>query len=73
MSSLEVLFCEIDDFCAAFEPQWHSQLLGHSLQTRKRARCLCLSEIMTILVAFHQHHYRKHQTLLPELGKHSLA
>jgi len=58
MSSLEVLFCEIDDFCTYFEPQWHSQLLGYGLETRRRARCLCLSEVMTILVAFHQHHYR---------------
>lgn len=58
MSSLEVLFCEIDDFCTYFEPQWHSQLLGYGLKTRRRARCLCLSEMMTILVAFHQCHYR---------------
>lgn len=58
MSSLEELFCQIDDFCRGFEPQWHTQLLNHRLKTRKRAKSLYLSEIMTILVAFHQHHYR---------------
>lgn len=58
MSSLEELFCHIDDFCQKFEPLWQQQLLGQGVKTRRRARGLSLSEIMTILVAFHQHHYR---------------
>ena len=58
MSSLEELFCDIDDFCQQFEPQWQQQLLTQGLKTRDRQRGLCLSEIMTILVAFHQPHYR---------------
>lgn len=58
MSSLEELFCDIDDFCTYFEAKWRSQLLGHGVTIRKRARSLYLSEIMTILVAFHQNHYR---------------
>ncbi|MGB3766271.1 MAG: IS982 family transposase [Phormidesmis sp.] len=58
MSSLEELFCHVDDFCQAFEPVWHRQLLSHSLKTRARARSLCFSEIMTILIGFHQSHYR---------------
>jgi hypothetical protein len=58
MSSLEALFWYIDDFCQKFEPHWHSQLLGQGIQTRKRDRSLFLSEIMTILVTFHQNYYR---------------
>lgn len=58
MSSLEELFCQLDDFCQSFESQWRQQLLGHGLQIRNRSRQLCLSEIMTILVGFHQQHYR---------------
>ena len=58
MSSLDALFCQIDDFCQKFEPQWQQRLLMHDLKTRKRERSLCLSEVMTILVAFHQNHYR---------------
>ncbi|NEO03914.1 MAG: IS982 family transposase [Moorea sp. SIO3I7] len=58
MSSLEELFCDIDDFCQVFEPKWHQQLLTSGLKSRKRKRGLCLSEIMTILVSFHQNHYR---------------
>ena len=58
MSSLEALFCSVDDFCQKFEPIWQSRLLGHGLKSRNRAKSLCLSEIMTILIAFHQNHYR---------------
>lgn len=58
MYSLEALFCNIDDFCIEFEPKWKAQLLAQGQTTRRRARKLSLSEIMTILVAFHQNHYR---------------
>lgn len=58
MPSLEELFCNIDDFCQQFEPQWQASLLGQGIERRQRSRALSLSEIMTILVAFHQQHYR---------------
>lgn len=58
MFSLDALFCHVDDFCKAFEAQWHKQLLNHGGMKRIRAKSLCLSEIMTILIAFHQNHYR---------------
>ena len=58
MFSLEELFCAVDDFCQIFEPLWHQQLLGDGLKHRQRQRQLCLSEIMTINIAFHQSHYR---------------
>lgn len=58
MFSLEDLFCHVDDFCQSFEPLWQRQLISHGLKTRQRKRALCLSEIMTILIAFHQSHYR---------------
>lgn len=58
MTSLEELFCHIDDFCQAFEPQWQATLIGNGLKRRNRARSLSLSEIMTILVSFHQQSYR---------------
>jgi transposase len=58
MNSLDALFVDIDDFCQKFEPRWHSHLIEGCHKTRDRAKSLCLSEIMTILVTFHQHHYR---------------
>jgi hypothetical protein len=48
MRSLLEVFCDVDDFCQVFLPAWQ----------RQRPRQLCLSEIMTILIAFHQSHYR---------------
>ena len=37
MSSLEELFCHVDNFCQAFEPQWKRQLLvGNGLNIRNR-------------------------------------
>ena len=57
MSLLE-LFCDVDTFCQTFYPQWEAQLLPSSGGKRHRARSLCPSEIMTILILFHQSHYR---------------
>ena len=57
MSVLE-LFCAVDDFCQAFEPKWHQYCLTSADKRRNRRRELALSEIMTILILFHQSHYR---------------
>ncbi len=57
MSVLE-LFCHVDDFCRSFEPVWHAHALTSGTKQRNRARELALSEIMTILILFHQSHYR---------------
>ncbi len=56
--SLTEVFCHVDDFCQAFEPVWQQQQLTSGLRQRRRASQLCLSEIMTILIHFHQSHYR---------------
>nr|WP_315861562.1 IS982 family transposase [[Leptolyngbya] sp. PCC 7376] len=58
MSSLEALFCHVDDFCRIFEPLWHQALLSSGKKYRRRQRSFSLSEVMTILIAFHQSHYR---------------
>ena len=58
MCSLEELFCSVDDFWQNFEPQWHAQQLAHGAVIRRRKRTLSMSEIMTILIAFHQSCYR---------------
>jgi hypothetical protein len=62
MFSLEELFCCVDEFCSSFEPHWQQQLLQSGLQHRRRERSLCLSEIMTIGIGFHQSCYRKFKT-----------
>jgi hypothetical protein len=63
-NSLEALFCHVDDFWQIFETKWQELLLGNGLQQRQRSRCLCMSEIMTILISFHQNHVSEFQVLL---------
>jgi len=52
------IFCEIDDFCKQFEKTWNRSLIESGEKKRIKASSLCLSEIMTILVLFHQSGYR---------------
>lgn len=61
MSLLE-LFCHVDDFWKAFAPKWEQELLHSGLKQRRRAGQLCASEIMTILIFFHQMRYRDFKT-----------
>ena len=56
--SLEDLFCDGDDCCRQFLPHWHRQQLQYGERKRLRGCRLALSEIMTILIHFHQSHYR---------------
>ena len=54
------LFCEIDDFFLAYEKWVSTQCLPETtpLETRGRPRRLHPSEVMTLLIAFHQSGYR---------------
>lgn len=58
MDSLVELFVKVDDFCQAFLPKWEQHLLQSGVIQRRRERSLALSEVMTILIHFHQSHYR---------------
>jgi hypothetical protein len=57
MSLLE-LFCHVDDFCQVFLAQHDARLITAGERRRQRARQLSVSEIMTLLIWFHQSHYR---------------
>lgn len=52
------LFCAIDDFCQALPPSRSPQQLSDGLKHRHREGRLCLSEVMTIVILFHQSGYR---------------
>ena len=60
--SLVELFADVDDFCQVFEPRWKSFQLSNGLRQRNRSTQLSLSEIMTILIHFHQSGYRFFKT-----------
>jgi hypothetical protein len=57
MSLLEV-FCSVDDFCQDYARVSTQTMIGNGGKRRQRAGELHLSEIMTILIHFHQSHYR---------------
>ena len=48
------LFCFVDDFYKGFEPWYKKSLLTVVKKKRNRGRKMSLSEIITILIAFHQ-------------------
>ena len=57
-SRLLELFCHVDDFWKSFAPTWKRTLLQTGQIKRQRSGQLAESEIMTILIHFHQSHYR---------------
>jgi transposase len=57
MSLLE-MFCDVDDFCQQFLHSQQGRLLGHGENKPGPQRRLSLSEVMTILILFHQSDYR---------------
>lgn len=65
------LFCDVDDFCLEFEPQFQGRLLAGSVRSRNRATHLSLSEMMTIVIAFHASHYRDFKAFYLNLRKTS--
>lgn len=60
--SLLDLFCHVDDFWMAFAKEWQQQRLQSGARQRRRSGQLCESEIMTILIHFHQMRYRDFKT-----------
>ena len=50
----DTLYCMINDFCKSFEPWYKKQLLADGEIRRNRPCRLSLSEILTILIAYHQ-------------------
>ena len=58
MNKLVEIFCDVDDFCRVFIPQWEKQLIADGNIKRKRSCRMTMSEIMTVLIAFHTSNHR---------------
>ena len=58
MNDLTALFCHIDDFWKTFKPEWEKHLISSpNLKRGPKAR-LSVSEMITIVILFHQSNYR---------------
>ena len=58
MNDLVELFCSIDDFWKIFKSEWDSHLIDHKRFKRGPKAEMTISEMMTIVVLFHQSDYR---------------
>jgi hypothetical protein len=56
--SLTRLFCDADDFCQWFIAEWEKTLIEDGSKKRNRKRSLSQSEIITIIVYYHQSGYK---------------
>jgi hypothetical protein len=66
MMSLLELFVSVDDFCQVFLPFWERKFIEAGSKKRQRAGQLRMSEIMTIIIYFHQSHYRNFKAYYTE-------
>lgn len=57
MLDITELFCSIDDFWNSFKLHWHKKQIGYKA-SRGPKSYLSMSEIMTIMVLFHQSNFR---------------
>jgi hypothetical protein len=64
--TLTDLFCHVDDFWQSFSPYWEQEQLMSGEKRRRRRGQLCCSEVMTILIHFHQARYRDFKTYYTE-------
>ncbi len=71
MSLLE-LFCAVDTFCVTFLPRWEQTQLASGHKHRRRPTALHPSEIMTILIHFHQTRHRDFKTYYTQYVQHHL-
>jgi hypothetical protein len=55
---LVTLFYLVDEFCKAFEPEWQRHLLASGEARRIKPSSLSLSEVLTILIHFHQSNHK---------------
>ncbi len=62
LPNLLSLFCHVDDFCQPFERAQKARQLRVAKPVRNRARSLCTSEVLTIMIAFHQSGFRNFKT-----------
>ncbi len=54
MNNLDAIYLDVDEFCLLFEPQWLKHLIESGEKQRIKPSRLFSSEVMTILIAFHQ-------------------
>lgn len=52
------LYYLVDEFCKGFEPEWQAHLVASGEAVRNKPSSLSLSEILTIVIHFHQSNHK---------------
>jgi len=55
--SLTQLFCDVDDFCKVFIPEWEKTQIESGEKKRRRKRSISTSEIISLIIYYHQSGY----------------
>jgi hypothetical protein len=55
---LHQVFCAADDFCIQYLPEWNQRRLETGDKKRHKAKCLCESELITVVVYYQLSGYR---------------
>ncbi len=62
MNNLDAVSVDVDDFCQTFLPTWTKHLISSEIKQRNKPSHLSVSEVVTIVIAFHQSGYRDFKT-----------
>nr|WP_223824255.1 hypothetical protein [Candidatus Enterovibrio escacola] len=62
MNNSDIVFVNIDDFYQTFLHEWEKHLISSGVKQGKKPFHLYVSEVMTIVITFHQSGYRDFQT-----------
>lgn len=55
---LIAVFCQVDDFCTTFSPHYEALLISEGKKHRRRSRAMESSEIISLLIFYHQCRFR---------------
>jgi len=58
MDNLVEIYCDVDDFCRVFLPEWEKTLIATGKRQRRRKGRMSPAEIMTLIILFHRSNYR---------------
>ena len=72
MSILDI-FCDVDDFMILFDRWFKEHALTHKPSNRGCKATLSMSEVMTIIIWFHQSHYRDFKAFYTQYVQHLRA
>lgn len=70
---LVALFYLIDEFCQEFEPSWRAQRVASGFAQRNKPCRMSLSEILTVIVHFHQSYHRNFKHYYTDYVRVSLS